>query len=729
MLLALLLVAGAVPAAAQRPRCETARRVVSVDFAGSPRFGADTLAASIVTQGGVLWKRLLRIGALPCADTLEVRRDALRIAVLHRQAGWFTASVTPRYIPTARGVRILFDIAPGPEARLDTLRIAGLPRVPVGRRTFDAPLLALQGKIFDRSRLLNTIEGVLGRLREAGYARAVRGENRIVIDTARASVTMDLAFVAGRQATLGEVSVSVQGIGDDRPTLDSADVMRLIETRAGQRYRAGAILDAQRNLYRSEAFRFVLVDTASPEAGQPDSIINLRITVAEARTRYARAGLGWATQDCIRAQGRLADRSFLGAGRRLELNTRFSKLGRGKPADFAPALCSRTVRDDALASARVNYFTGLSLSDTRLFGTDIAPVFTVYSERRGEPFTYLRETDVGAVLELTRPLSPRTIVTAGLQYENGRTVTDPAVSCSRFGQCRPDDYALSQFGRGLGVASAAVTHDRTNDLVNPSRGVRARGEIRVGETFSKTLSSIVFYRTSSEGTFYRPLLGGVLATRLQLSRAFAPGAALVDGSPLLPQQERLYAGGQNSVRGFQQNLLGPLIYVVTEIDTVTRPTGERVYEVRSGSLRFRPVPRGGTALVVANIEYRHALPGLSNTLQLAAFIDAGHVWETRSGEFRRDDVRATPGLGLRLSTPLGPFRLDVGYQPYPPRAGRALYFTEGAQGAIFCASPGNKVDIRRLGESDILSCPESYRPRLSGVLSRLVFHFGLGQAF
>jgi outer membrane protein assembly factor BamA len=183
------------------------------------------------------------------------------------------------------------------------------------------------------------------------------------------------------------------------------------------------------------------------------------------------------------------------------------------------------------------------------------------------------------------------------------------------------------------------------------------------------------------------------------------------------------------VRGFQQNLLGPVIYVVSDVKPITRPTGEQVYEVQSESVNFRAAPRGGTALVVANVEYRRGLPWLSNTLQLAAFVDAGNVWETQSDRFRRGDLRATPGLGVRLSTPLGPFRLDVGYQPYQPRAGRALYFTSGSEGAIYCASPGNTVDINGVGESDIFSCPESYRPRARGVLSRLVFHFGLGQAF
>ncbi|HYW32271.1 MAG TPA: BamA/TamA family outer membrane protein [Gemmatimonas sp.] len=731
---------------AQGARCDRSRRVAGVDFSGSPRFSDDTLAASIATQGGSWAARLLgtesfiarlaRIDAPACADTLEVRRDALRIAVLHRQAGWFTASVTPRYVPDKRGVRILFDIAPGPEAKLDSLKVTGLPSAPAGRPPFDAPLRELQGRIFDRSRVAVTIDRVVQRLREAGYARAERGTDTIRIDTARASVTMTIGFVPGRQATLGDINVEIEGLGDDPATVDSVEVMRLVELRSGQRFRATSIVDAQRDLYRSEAFRFVLIDTQPPKPGQSDTTINLRIRLAEARTRYARAGLGWATLDCVRLQGRVVDRSFLGVGRRAELNVRMSKIGRGDPADFAPGICSPTVREDSVASVKLNYYAGISLSDTRLFGAEIVPSLTIYSERRGEPFTYLRETDIGSVIELTRQLTRRSIATVGLQYENGRTSTDPAESCLRFAQCRPEDYALSQFGRGVGIVSTAVTYDRTDDLVNPSAGIRGRTELRAGQTTSEIVSSLVFYRATGEGAIYRPLGGGVFAARLQLSRAFAPRAQLVDGSPLLPQQERLYAGGQNSVRGFQQNLLGPIIYVVDSVRTRTLPGGGQVFEVNPNvdprDAVSRAVPRGGTALAVANLEYRHTLPGVSNLFQIATFVDVGNVWETQAGGFRRGDVRATPGIGLRLGTPLGPFRLDIGYQPYPPRAGRALYFpprgAEGA-GAIYCASPGNTVAIERLGDNTIFSCPESYRPPPRGVLSRLVFHFGLGQAF
>ena len=107
------------------------------------------------------------------------------------------------------------------------------------------------------------------------------------------------------------------------------------------------------------------------------------------------------------------------------------------------------------------------------------------------------------------------------------------------------------------------------------------------------------------------------------------------------------------------------------------------------------------------------------------------MWETRSDRFAWSDLRYTPGLGLRLVTPLGPFRVDIGYRPYGMRAGRALYFSANSQegvAGIFCASPRTRDAAGDF--SSVFSCPATFSPPPSrSVLSRLVFHFGLGQAF
>jgi outer membrane protein assembly factor BamA len=333
---------------------------------------------------------------------------------------------------------------------------------------------------------------------------------------------------------------------------------------------------------------------------------------------------------------------------------------------------------------------------------------------------------------VSRTLGRRSSVTGGFQYENGRTISDPIQSCSRFGQCTPEDINQSLFGRGVTIVSVAGTHDRTNNIVDPSRGSRYRTELRAGQTSSPLASSVRFYRTTGEASAFLPFLGGVAAARLQISRAFAPGVRLADGL-LIPAQERLFGGGQNSVRGYQQNLLGPLIYQINDVrDTVV--DGVPVKVVASDTTNYvRVSPRGGTALTVLNLEYRRAVRWFPLPLQIAAFVDAGNVWEVQTDPLKFGDLRATPGIGFRFGTPVGPFRIDIGYRPYEANAGRAFYFepaSNGNSGRILCVSPGNLISADPGASGDISECPATYRPpRNRGVLSRLAFHFGLGQAF
>ena len=81
-------------------------------------------------------------------------------------------------------------------------------------------------------------------------------------------------------------------------------------------------------------------------------------------------------------------------------------------------------------------------------------------------------------------------------------------------------------------------------------------------------------------------------------------------------------------------------------------------------------------------------------------------------------LRWTPGLGVRVFTPVGPFQANVGYNPYPRPAGAIFYDkAPNAQGfaPLYCVSPGNRIPAVKLanGEYEQLSgssCPATYLP-------------------
>ena len=170
----------------------------------------------------------------------------------------------------------------------------------------------------------------------------------------------------------------------------------------------------------------------------------------------------------------------------------------------------------------------------------------------------------------------------------------------------------------------------------------------------------------------------------------------------IPQEYRFYAGGPNDVRGYERNELGPVVYVVSkrEVDEATgkdRPINPDSVQVAA---------TGGNTLALANVELRLPSPLFSSRVRFAAFVDAGGTW-TRQQERSDPVIRVTPGVGLRLGTPLGPARLDVAYNPYRLQSGPLFQFdTTGALTSV----PGQP----------------SYVLDRKG---RITYHIAVGQAF
>ncbi|HEU5455861.1 MAG TPA: BamA/TamA family outer membrane protein, partial [Nocardioides sp.] len=114
-------------------------------------------------------------------------------------------------------------------------------------------------------------------------------------------------------------------------------------------------------------------------------------------------------------------------------------------------------------------------------------------------------------------------------------------------------------------------------------------------------------------------------------------------------------------------------------------------DIDPGDLRFSAT--GGNTLLVGNVELRFPAPVFRGRLRLAAFVDAGSVWQLGVDDAPPSAFRITPGFGVRLATPLGPARLDVGFNPYERQPG-ALY-VETDEGDLLLVTPDFSAPKRR----------------------------------
>lgn len=740
---ALILAALAAPASAgaQDLICDPGDvEVRTVEFRGNRRFGDSELGDAIVTTPSSWARRVLRIpiGRRRCLDSLEFRRDVFRLTFFYRQRGYYKTQVNAFARPVGTGVvHVLFRVDEGPPVRVDSLGVAGLDSLPNGPR-FERVLHPLEGGVFDRVRVNGLIDSVMGRLRNDGYARALDPLFNYTVDTTRNVATVELTFVPGHRWRIGDIRIQVAPEDSGESVeIPPRSVRDLLTFGSGDLYRERELLQSQRALYQTEAYRLVQIGIA-PDSLQGENPDSLRILVdlAEAAMHSVRLGVGWATLDCFRTQGRFTHRNFMGGARRLELSARVSKIGIGEPLGGADNLC-RPIRDDPF-SERLNYFTSANFRPPTLFGVRMAPSFTLYSERRSEFKAYLREATIGGLASVTREVRLRTPLTLSYQFEYGRTRAEDAIFCSIFNVCTLDDINRLQERSALHAASLIVLRDRTDRIFDPSNGSQTRAEVRfVSSDFGGSGRSN-FNKGFGEVSLYRSLGPSiVMALRAQ-------GGAIFDATSLdaetgfVPPQERLYAGGPNSVRGFSQNQLGPLVYVFLDQDRTAIDSavvgGVTRYFVKDDSLTpTRVSPTGGNALVTGTAELRWRGPILRNLVQWAAFVDVGQVWNRPTQSVSASDLRITPGMGVRVGSPVGPLRLDVAYNRYRSRPGSAYFVGSliddpDATRQLICVSPGNTLDR---GQSVVAGdCPETFAPeRSERFLSRLTLHFSIGQAF
>jgi translocation and assembly module TamA len=151
--------------------------------------------------------------------------------------------------------------------------------------------------------------------------------------------------------------------------------------------------------------------------------------------------------------------------------------------------------------------------------------------------------------------------------------------------------------------------------------------------FEDTVGAQSFLKTQFEGRHYR-----MLWDRYRMSSAARLTLGSIDGAAVdsVPADERFYAGGGGSIRGYEYQSVGPQV---------------------------NGVPAGGDKLLEFSLELR-LQPG--NRLGYVAFVDGGSVYNELLDDYTRP-LSYGAGFGLRWFTGIGPLRADLAY-PINPSA-------------------------------------------------------------
>jgi outer membrane protein insertion porin family len=390
--------------------------------------------------------------------------------------------------------------------------------------------------------------------------------------------------------------------------------------KSGEDFRLSKVLETQRNLF--ETGLFTEAEISPEKLDEKARTVDIVVRVRERKPAYVEAGFGVGNVLGSRVTAEWGNRNVFGTGRRLVFKTEYS---------FSLFRNGNVSLHDINPEVKFYRYDG-EFNQRHLLGTKVLLALNFFLEKDATVEDIVIRT-TGASIGGRRRLSPSTDFLLQLSQE-------------RIKRESPD---VGNEKSTSNLVSSTISHDTRDFILDPHTGgyrdlaVVVGGSILGGDNdFYTAISSYQRYRRLSRNT--------VLAWRVRGGFADAFGATADRGVPI---ENRFFTGGGNSVRGYDENSLGP-----RNVPSSGTPA----------------VNIGGRALLLTNVEMRFPLPLLSRwNFFGAAFVDGGNVWASlgsiqwkdfrpyaKKADVLQEDYRYSVGLGLRYNTPIGPIRLDFG---------------------------------------------------------------------
>lgn len=640
--------------------------VVRVEFEGAHTLDREILEGAIFTEAthcrSPLFFLFCALGmgwALERAylDPLEVDEDEERLRLLYQRWGFPEVVVSAKIEPKGQDeVEVIFEIEEGEPIRVGTLEVIGLDSLnpPV---ELEGPPPLEPGDLYALPKL-EEFEILLARaFAERGYPYAgIEVDGRVDEESRR--VALVLRVNPGPEVIFGFPEI----ITDD--PIKESTVRDRLAFRPGDLFSLSALGETERRLYQLPIVKGVEIEPLGAAPGALE--VSPRIEVESGRQRAIQVLGTLSSSECLEVNLLWADRYFLGGPRLFGLGFGFSNLLANSMSGGFP--CTST---GSGSYANPNYFVEAEF--TRPLGKIGATLFSVrgFHQRESVPQVYIQRR-TGGEIGLTREFRPELL--GGLTYAPVRNELRSAelYYCGNFGIC--DEEVIDTLTALHWIAPIegriSWTPAGSPSLVVPlDARVTGRlplwrpwGRLRVAGAATPTGSQYDYLRGVSEGAVTR-----FLGKRWELASRIRLGGVV--GESVLPPQTRFYSGGANSVRGVSQNLLGPKILVtraeqVEALGCRLEPKGcpaDLVVDPKLVGERAL----GGRAVVDLSLEGR---VWIADALQLATFIDFGSVWRDPTGGSPglgapRSEALLTPGVGVRVLSPFGPVRLDIGYNP------------------------------------------------------------------
>ncbi len=594
----------------ENPRVEVKR----VTFLGNQALSDDELQSVMATREGNLLSFLTGMGSFKEQDFED---DLQRITAFYYDHGYVDVQVqmpTLRLSPDKEHLYITIRVEEGPLHFPGTVDISG------DLLAEHEELLAMtrlgEEEVFRYGRLQQDMMALSRFYQDEGYANVqVNPLHRIDPQTQRVDVTYDIQ--KGEKVRVGRIEVS-----GNRTTRDQV-IRREFVIEEGDWYSATDLERSQARVHRLGYFQEVNI--GSRQTGDP-GIIDLEFEVVERPTGTFQLGAGLSSQENFIFQGQVSQENLFGRGQTLQLSAQASSIR---------TLFNLRFVEPWLFGTRWN------------FATDLYNFDFLYQDfaRRSLGGTLSFGYPIGEAFNLPMGDALR----ASLRYKlEDVTVRPGGITGANVQPGSP----LFQGGLTSSLR-LGLRYDTRDNVLFPTSGMFHDGSVEVADG-TWTLSGNEFVKFDGDVRGYVPLFWDFVL-RLNARGGYVMQTA--EDKPV-PIFERYFAGGPETVRGFERFSLGPVQRVPATHDD---PAG--------GLETFR---RGGNKKLILTAEVEFPILAAAQ-LRGVLFADAGNAFDDgqaltlRPDLFASDDelyanaLRTAVGFGVRWFSPIGPLRFEWGF--------------------------------------------------------------------
>lgn len=414
---------------------------------------------------------------------------------------------------------------------------------------------------------------LLRRVKRQGFANAKIGERRVVVDHNSDTMDITLRLAPGRKVYFGETRIT----GNE--DVETRFIRRLLAWKEGKLVTPARLDETRLNLIQSGLFNSIRIDPRTN--ADEDGHVVVDIHVSEAKHRSIEASVRYRTDEGVGGSLGWEHRNLLGTGEQLGVELDASEIGWSLKGE---------AREPDFLRRRQALVIGAEVEVERTDAFD--------------------SESIGASVGIERSVGDGQDLAVGLAFTASKVEQDGD----------KDEF-------GLLSLPARYSWDHSNDLLDPSKGGRFFIQ---NEPFVDVFGNDVAFNKTSVG-YSRYVRLKKAKPRLILAARAKAGFIFGAERDNIPADERFYAGGGGSVRGFRFQTAG-------ELDDNNEPTGGRSFVEFAGELRGN----------------------ITDTIGAAIFADSGAAYGSTVADFE-EPLRIGVGGGLRYFSPIGPIRFDVAF--------------------------------------------------------------------